>query len=96
VRSLAALLATYDRWWPRAALGGAAAVPAGRIRVLAFASTTIGPAWTARVRGGALAFGGDDAQVRELPGYGHLDVLIGRDVGRLVVEPILAFVAASR
>jgi pimeloyl-ACP methyl ester carboxylesterase len=95
VRSLAALLATYDRWWPRAALGGAAVVPAERLRVLAFASTTMGSAWVERVRAGAVAFGGDDAQVHELPGHGHVDVLIGRDVGRLVVEPMLAFVRGT-
>jgi dienelactone hydrolase len=96
VRSLAALLATYDRWWPRAAFGGAAVAPARRIRVLAFASTTISRDWVGRVRTGAVAFGGPDADVRELPAHGHLDVLIARDVDRLVAAPILAFVAASR
>jgi hypothetical protein len=95
VRSLAALLATYDRWWPRAALGGSAVVPARHLRVLAFASTTMGSAWVERVRVGALAFGGDDAEVHELPGYGHVDVLIGRDVARLVVAPMLAFVGGT-
>jgi len=95
VRSLAGLLATYDRWWPRAALGGPPVVPTRPLRVLAFASTTMGPAWTARVRGGARAFGGEDAKVHELPGHGHVDVLVGRDVGRLVVEPIVAFVGAE-
>jgi dienelactone hydrolase len=93
VRSLAALLATYDRWWPRAALGGAPVVAAGRLRILAFASTTMGPAWVTRVRAGAVAFGGDDAKVHELPGHGHVDVLIARDVDRSVVAPLLAFVA---
>jgi pimeloyl-ACP methyl ester carboxylesterase len=94
VRSLAALLASYDRWWPGAALGGPPVTPR-RVRVLAFASTTIGPEWTARVRDGAVAFGGPDAIVHELPGYGHVDVLIGRDVARLVAEPVRAFVGAS-
>jgi hypothetical protein len=93
VRSLAALLAGYDRWWPRAALGGSPVVPTHRARVLAFSSTTMGPSWVMRVRAGALAFGGDDAQVRELAGHGHVDVLIGRDVERSVVEPLRAFAA---
>ncbi len=96
VRSLAALLAGYDRWWPRGALGGPPVVPARRLRVLAFASTTITPEWTARVRAGAAAFGGDDAEVHELPGHGHLDVLIGRDVERVVAGPMLAFVGVGR
>lgn len=92
LRSLATLLATYDRWWPRAALGGSTVTPARRVPVLAFASTNMGPAWTSRVRDGAVAFGGPDADVRELPGWGHLDVLVGRDVDRLVAAPIRAFV----
>ena len=45
--------------------------------VLAFASTNMGPAWVERVRSAAQAFGGERATVRELAGYGHLDVLVG-------------------
>lgn len=92
VRALAALLATYDRWWPRAALGGeAVAMPAERPPVLAFASTAMGKAWTARVRTGAERFAGRRVRVHELPGYGHLDVLIARDSERLVARPIVDF-----
>jgi pimeloyl-ACP methyl ester carboxylesterase len=94
VRALAALLATYDRWWPRAALGGAAvATPAEPPPVLAFASTAMGPAWTARVRSGAQRFAGRRVRVHELRGYGHLDVLIARDAERLVARPIVDFLA---
>jgi dienelactone hydrolase len=93
VRALAALLSTYDRWWPRATLAAKPAVTPGRpVRVLAFAATNMGPSWVARVRDGARAFGGDGATVIELPGYGHVDVLIGKDAPRLVFDPIRRFV----
>ena len=96
VRDLAALLVTYDRWWPRAVFGGTPPVPSRPVRVLAFSSTTIGPEWIDRVRGGATAFGGPDAIVHELAGHGHLDVLIAHDVGQTVAEPIRAFVMTSQ
>jgi len=94
VRALAALLSTYDRWWPRAALDARPPVPAPArtTRVLAFASANMGPAWIARVRDGARTFGGDGATVIALPGYGHVDVLIGKDAPRLVFEPMRRFV----
>ncbi len=95
VRALAGLLATYDRWWPRATLGGDTVTPLTRtLRVLAFATTNMGPAWVDRVRAGARAFGGDDAVVHEIRGYGHVDVLVGRDAPELVFEPIRRFVTA--
>ena len=94
VRALAALFSTYDRWWPRATLDAKPALPAPTrsMRVLAFASSNMGPAWIQRVRDGARAFGGDDATVVQLPGYGHVDVLIGKDAPRLVFEPMRRFV----
>ena len=93
VRALAALLSTYDRWWPRATLAAKPAVTPGRpVRVLAFAAANMGSAWVGRVRDGARAFGGDGATVIELPGYGHVDVLIGKDAPRLVFDPIRRFV----
>jgi hypothetical protein len=94
VRALAALLSTYDRWWPRAMLDAKPAVPAPTrsMRVLAFASANMGPAWIQRVRDGARAFGGDGATIVELPGYGHVDVLIGKDAPRLVFDPMRRFV----
>jgi pimeloyl-ACP methyl ester carboxylesterase len=97
VRTLAALLRSYDRWWPRAALGGPApAAPAEPMRVLAFASTRRGATWVARVRDAAQRFGGAQALVRELPGYGHLDVLVARNAARDVFEPALAWLERRR
>jgi pimeloyl-ACP methyl ester carboxylesterase len=95
VSDLAALLTTYDRWWPSAALGGPAVAPSHRVRVLAFAAENMGPQWVDRVRTGARTWGGEQAIVHELPGHGHVDVLIGRDTDRLVVEPIVVFALAA-
>jgi hypothetical protein len=94
VRTLAALLRSYDRWWPRAALGQSAPrPPAGGLPVLAFASTNLGQLWIDRVRTSAEAFGGQEAIVHTLPGYGHLDVLVGRRAARDVFAPALAWLA---
>lgn len=91
---LAALLQRYDRWWPRASLGSAAPDhPAHTVPVLAFASTNLGPAWVERVRSAARTFGGPGAVVRELPTYGHLDVLVGRRAPRDVFRPTLDWLA---
>jgi pimeloyl-ACP methyl ester carboxylesterase len=89
---LAKLLASYDRWWPRAALGGSdPGKPPAPLPVLAFASTQMGPSWVERVRAAATAFGGEQARVRELPRHGHLDVLVGRTAARQVFEPVRAW-----
>jgi hypothetical protein len=90
VRELALLLQRYDRWWPRAMLaGGPGARPRRALPVVAFASTKLGPTWVERVRTAARAFGGADAEVRELPGYGHLDVLAARRAASEVFQPTL-------
>ena len=90
VQAVARLLRGYDRWWPRAALAsGGKLEPSRKLRVLAFASTNMGAAWMERVRASARAFGGADARVIELPGYGHLDVLVGRDAPVDVFHPAL-------
>jgi pimeloyl-ACP methyl ester carboxylesterase len=95
VRSVARLLAADDRWWPRAALAGdAVPAPAQPLPVFAFASTRMGADWVARVRASAERFGGPDATVRALPGYGHLDLLVGRRAARDVFEPARAWLAA--
>ena len=89
---LATLLRGYDRWWPRAALD--ASPPEGvpqPLPVVAFASTQLGAAWVERVKSSAHAFGGSAALVHELPGYGHLDVLVGREAARDVFEPTLSW-----
>jgi hypothetical protein len=94
VHTLATLLRSYDRWWPRAALD---APPPDRprqpVRVLAFASTNMGPEWLKRVRASARTYGGDGAVMRELPGYGHLDVLVGRRAAQDVFEPAREWLA---
>ena len=90
VQDVARLLRGYDRWWPRAALASRGQVkPSRALRVLAFASTNMGPAWVERVRTSAQAFGGADARIVELPGYGHLDVLVGRNAADEVFRPAL-------
>lgn len=92
VQTLALLLRSYDRWWPRVALDAPSPpAPARTLPVLAFASTNLGPSWVERVRASARTFGGPEAAVHELPGYGHLDVLVGRLAPRAVFEPALAW-----
>jgi pimeloyl-ACP methyl ester carboxylesterase len=91
VSALAALLLGYDRWWPRAAVHEAAPRPAQKLPVLAFASVNMGNAWVERVRSAANTFGGSQAVVRELPEYGHLDVLVARTASENVFEPVLAW-----
>ncbi len=96
IQTVATLLAGYDRWWPRAAVGASPPrPPRDPLRILAFASTNLGPAWVERVRSSARAFGGDGAVVRELRGYGHLDVLVARRAARDVFEPARAWLAAQ-
>ena len=89
---LAALLRSYDRWWPRAAVDGAPPRPPRTpLPVLAFASTNMGAAWVDRVRATAGAYGGPGAEVRELAGYGHLDVLVARRAPQEVFQLTLAW-----
>jgi hypothetical protein len=96
VRIVATLLGSYDRWWPRASLDAPAPDrPRQPIRLLAFASTNMGPAWLERVRASARTFGGDGAIVRELPRYGHLDVLVGRRAAQEVFEPARTWLAGG-
>ncbi len=97
VTVLARLLASYDRWWPRAALDAdPPRAPGTPVPVLAFASTRLGTEWTERVRQSARAFGGDAAVVRGLPRHGHLDVLVARSAARTVYEPVRAWIAGER
>jgi len=97
VQLLATLLASYDRWWPRAALDAQAPPrPSRTLPVLAFASTGLGPEWVKRVHDSAEAWGGPSAVVRDLPGYGHLDVLVGRRAAQDVFEPARAWLAGAR
>src|SRR5262245_1569482 len=96
IQVLATLLAGYARWWPHAALGAAPPGPSGTpLRVIAFASTQRGPAWVDRVRASAVAFGGGTAVVRELRGYGHLDILVARTASRDVFGPVIAWLGTN-
>lgn len=96
VRVLARLLDTYDRWWPRAALEGSApGGPRRKLRVLAIASSNMGPEWVARVKDGARGYGGDKTEFRELPLHGHVDVLIGRLAPTEVYEPTRRFLTGG-
>ena len=88
---LAALLAGYDRWWPRAAVTAGPVQPSRPLPVLAFASAQTGEQWTERVRASAQAFGGGQAEVRVLAKHGHLDVLVGTQAVRNVYEPARAW-----
>lgn len=95
IRDVALLLNSYDRWWPRAALGGR--VPSPRpVPVLAFAAGNMGPAWVERVRAGAVAYGGEKASVKEIPLHGHLDLLVGRLASTEVFEPVRRWVTTPR
>lgn len=96
VRALASLLSTYTRWWPRAATADHPITPRPVARLLAFATGNMGDAWTARVRAGARAYGGDQAEVRQLDGYGHVDVFVARDARQRVWVPIRDFLTGRR
>ncbi len=94
---LATLLRGYDRWWPRSAVAGRApSPPAEPVAVLAFASGRLGPAWAERVRRSATAFGKERATIVELPGYGHLDVLVAREAARDVFAPVRDWITSGR
>jgi hypothetical protein len=95
VRALASLLSRYTRWWPRAATADHPVTPRRVARLLAFVTGNMGQAWSARVRAGARSFGGDEAQVHELDGYGHVDVFVARDARERAWAPIREFVVGG-
>lgn len=97
VRAVARYLAAADRWWPRAALqtrapgAGERAVP-----VFAVAAGRRGAAWSDLVTSSARIFGGEQATVRVLPSFGHVDVLVGRSAPRQVHEPVRVFITTHQ
>lgn len=94
VRTVAGVLASYDRYWPTAAtrFGGNGGESRAPVPVFAVASTNIGAPFTQAVERSARERGQDDAEVLVLPGHGHLDVLVGVDVRTLVFEPLLRWI----
>jgi len=48
------------------------------------------------VHDSAEAWGGPSAVVRDLPGYGHLDVLVGRRAAQDVFEPARPWLTGAR
>jgi pimeloyl-ACP methyl ester carboxylesterase len=92
IHDVALLLTSYDRWWPRATLGGRAPSPRS-VPVMAFASGNMGPEWVERVRAGAKAYGGDKASVKEIPLHGHLDLLVGRLAVTEIFEPVRRWIS---
>lgn len=95
---LAALLLTFDRYYPSIqdyedplipALS--AALAKSRIPVLAFSSTNIARDWPAKVAQSASSTGSLDVTVKRLDGWGHLDVIAGTLARRQVFIPALAW-----
>jgi pimeloyl-ACP methyl ester carboxylesterase len=94
IRTVAQLLLSYDRYWPTATTGfgdAAALVQRTDRPVFALASTNIGTRFTEAVVSSARAAAGPAATVVVLDGYGHLDVLVGRDVRKRAFEPLVAW-----
>ena len=99
---LAALLLTFDRYYPSIqdyedpltpALS--AALAKSGIPVLAFSSTNIAPDWPAKVAQSASSTGSPDVTVKRLDGWGHLDVIAGTLARRQVFIPALDLAHAA-
>jgi pimeloyl-ACP methyl ester carboxylesterase len=95
---LARVLIGYDRWWPAVQdydnpfdAGALARLKASRIPVIAFASTNISARWAARVAESAAATGSAEVTVKQLDGWGHLDVICGTHAESEVFARVLAF-----
>lgn len=95
---LAHVMLLYDRYWPTVqsrenplSAPLRAALRRSRIPVLAFASTNIAPQWPSWVGAAALLTGSTDVSVKELPGWGHLDVLCGTRAKSEVYAPMAAW-----
>ena len=95
---LARVLIGYDRWWPAVQdydnpfdAGALARLKASKIPVIAFASTNISAKWPAMVAESAAATGSADVTVKQLDGWGHLDVICGTHAESEVYARVLAF-----
>lgn len=93
IQVVARLLASYDRYWPAAVRietdPGQAPETARLLPVFAVASTNMGERFTRAVEATAHRYGGAQAKVLVLPGWGHLDVLVGTQSGAQVFEPLV-------
>ncbi len=95
---LARVLIGYDRWWPAVQdydnpfdASTLARLKASKIPVIAFSSTNISAQWPAMVAGSAAATGSTSVTVKQLVGWGHLDVICGTHAESEVYAPLLAW-----
>jgi pimeloyl-ACP methyl ester carboxylesterase len=100
---LARVLIRYDRYWPAIQDGENSFTRAileslerSKIPVIAFSSTNISKEWPARVTKSASSTGGSDVTVKQLAGWGHLDVICGTHAEEQVFEPALEWLRRHR
>jgi pimeloyl-ACP methyl ester carboxylesterase len=100
---LARVLIRYDRYWPAIQDGENSFTPAileslerSKIPVIAFSSTNISKDWPERVTKSASSTGSSDVTVKQLAGWGHLDVICGTHAERQVFEPALEWLRQHR
>jgi pimeloyl-ACP methyl ester carboxylesterase len=93
---LARVLVRYDRYWPNVQDFEDSFTPAlaeslrhSKIPVLAFSSSNMAPNWPQTVAKTAAATGSYDVTVKNLPGWGHLDVICGNQAESEVFAPTL-------
>jgi hypothetical protein len=93
---LARVLVQYDRYWPNIQDFEDSFTPAlaeslrdSKIPVLAFSSSNMAPDWPQTVAKTAAATGSRDVTVKNLPGWGHLDVICGNQAESEVFAPTL-------
>jgi pimeloyl-ACP methyl ester carboxylesterase len=100
---LARMLIRYDRYWPAVQDGENSFTPAilqslgrSKIPVIAFSSTNISKDWPERVTKSASSTGSSDVTVKQLAGWGHLDVICGTHAEQQVFEPALEWLRRHR
>ena len=100
---LARVLIRYDRYWPAIQDGENSFTPAileslgrSKIPVIAFSSTNISKGWPACVTKSASSTGSSDVTVKQLAGWGHLDVICGTHAEEQVFEPALEWLRRHR
>jgi hypothetical protein len=101
IADVARLLANYDRFWPGAAtvpaaMAGTVAPAPTALPVFAVASTNMGEGFRRAVEASARHLGGETATLVVLPGWGHLDVLVGTSAQDQVFAPFLRWLRGLR